>query len=447
MDGRVHIYQEFFMSHRFSEESHHVASITSIIIEGKPWTARFISNNNLRQHCHLLARTFRGEHPQTDPIRAPCLRLLQAVAGQSKLLTQVHPSDFQLVPLMVRIAAYTQRWIRQPETWVNDSSKCPRKVIQSLLEHLFARWKMPACFDSAWYIKGDLTFLERDWYCHLAAGGSLRTIEGMPASITTRALHLALQAPENLTIRQALRWGQVKALGGSDELLAEVLSSRMVKDLSNDAVWSRLLEKVIARANFNPRNFGIISDTLLESFYEGKHGRAEALVNLPLRELLCHSKRYWENLVRLNQENIPTSRKVHISCANVRWDLHCLKMQPWASLPGTRPFEAPCFHQGETFQCRIQELTYPWQLVVESRAMKHCVDSYGKSCKLGVCSIFSMRSERIIEGKSVITSHLTIEVSRKTRRILQVRGRWNQYFHPSRIPILHKWARELRLTM
>ena len=45
-----------------------------------------------------------------------------------------------------------------------------------------------------------------------------------------------MHAPADLTVREALRWGQVKTLGGSDALLAEVLRSRMVRDLSNDAV-------------------------------------------------------------------------------------------------------------------------------------------------------------------------------------------------------------------
>ena len=199
--------------HRYSEESRPSISITPAIVEGEPWTARHISNNNLRQHCHLLARTFRGPHPLTDPIREPCARLLRVVEGKCCLLTSVHPSKFPAIPVLARIAAYATHWIREPETWIGIQSIDPRKILRSLLHHLFASWQVPDFFDNAWLVKGDMNYLERDWYCHLAAGGSMRNVRGMPPSITSRALHLAMKAPRDLTIRQALRWGQIKALG------------------------------------------------------------------------------------------------------------------------------------------------------------------------------------------------------------------------------------------
>lgn len=433
--------------YRYSEESRPSTCVALEIIDGKPWIARHVRNNNLRQHCHLLSRTFRGPHPLTDPIRPACRRLVSAISGNCGLLTHSHPSEFPLIPVMVRIAAYSGYWIREPETWSPGSDSTPRDIIRSLLEHLFARWPMPACFDSAWLVKGELRCLERDWYCHLASGGSLRNVQGMPPSISAKALHLAMNAPRDLTIREALRYGQVMASGGSDELLAEVLASRMVRDLSNDAVWSRLIVKVIAAGNLKPRNFGIIADTLLQVI--SKHGwkRAETLIDLPLHELLSYCRTFWRSILKVVGASHPDWKPTDIDCPNIRSELLHHYNEHWPRLQGSKPFESACHRGGQTIPCRIMELTYQWQLVAESKAMKHCVDSYVRKCRLGKSSIFSLRTDENEYDNPAETSHLTIEVNRQSRKIIQVRGKWNQSFAPERIPLLRKWAHELDLVI
>ncbi|MES2920987.1 MAG: PcfJ domain-containing protein [Verrucomicrobiota bacterium] len=430
-----------------SEESRPSAIVALETIRGRPWTARLVRNNNLRQHCHLLSRTFRGADPQTDPIRQPCLRLVKAIADKCNLLTAHHPGEYPLVPVLVRIASYAGRWIRDPEAWTPGVGGTPRRIIRSLLEHLFATWPMPDCFDSAWLVKGELNYLERDWYCHLACGRSLRKVNAMPPSISSRALHLAMTAPGDLTIRQALRWGQVKALGGSAELMAEVLASRMVRDLSNDAIWSRLIEKVIAAKHFKPRNFGLIADTLLEVI--SKHGweRAEILVNLRLAELLRHCRTFWRTILKMVRVSQPNWQQTDIDCSGIRSALRIHYTEHWPRLNGSQPFQSICHRGDRTIPCRIVELTYQWQLVAESKAMRHCVDSYARQCRLGRSSIFSLRTDESEDGSPTETSHLTIEVNRQSRKIIEVRGKWNQSFAAGRIPLLRKWAHEMKLVI
>lgn len=436
--------------HRYSGESRLPisisTSITPAIACGEAWIARHLSNNNLRQHCHLLARTFRSPHPLTEPIRDPCARLLAVIEEKCNLLTQIHPSEFQLIPVLVRISAYSEKWIRQPETWSGDWSNDPRTVVHGLLGHLFTLWEVPAFFDNAWLVKGELHYLERDWYCHFARGGSLRKVQGMPPSITSRALHLAMRAPQELTIRQALRWGQVKALGGGPEMLSEVLSSRMVKDLSNDAVWSRLLAKLIRTKHFDPKHFGLIADTLIGVMQVGNCPRAESLLALPLDELLRYSRRYWRTLLKLIRIELPNGCRNDIHCPHLRAELHHMNADQWARLPRSRPFES--VHEEDGVSCRFQivELTHQWQLVAESQAMKHCIDTYGRSCRAGRCSIFSVRQEEMVDGKMISTSHLTVEVDRRTRRILETRGRRNRYVIARQIPLLRKWANAMGLA-
>lgn len=419
------------------------------IIDGGPWTARHIHPNTLRQHCHVLGRTFRAPYPASDPLRLASRRLLQAVASRSDLLLSTHPKNLPLIPVLVRIAAYPHHWIRDPETWSADSTAPPRAQIRSLAEHLFARWAMPACFDSAWFVKGALHWLERDWYCLLGSGGSLRKAQGMPPSLSSRALHLALTgAPADLTIRQALRWGQVRAAAGSEGLMRAVLASAMAGDLSNDAIWSRLIDKVAAARAFDPRGFGLIADTLVEVLAR-KDGltRAETLVALPLRELLHHCRNHWRALMTMFLAQFPEHPPGDIRSPGVRTQLRLHHGQRWQPLFRSRPFETTVLDRGEQVRCRMVELLNPWELVAEGREMKHCVATYARDCRLGRCSIFSLRTDASVDGRPVTRSHLTIEVRRDSRRIVQVRGRRDAYHRASAIPVIGQWAQALDLVI
>lgn len=433
--------------YRRSGELRPSTAVVFDIIEGRAWTARHIDNNNLRQHCRLLGRTFRGAGSPSNGLRVPCRRLLQALLTNSTLLVTTHPSEFALIPVLVRIAAYSHRWVRDPEAWALQQADTPRGVIRSLLNHLFALWPVPEVFDSAWLVKGELRYLERDWYCHIAAGGSLRRASGMPPSISSRAVHLAMHAPAGLGIRQALRWGQVKALGGSDALLAEVLASRMVGDLSNDAVWSRLIEKMVAASGFKPLHFGIIADTFLELLAKGECRRVELLLNPSLPELLRHCRRYWKRLLHAGLNQLPGWRRKDIHCANLRSDIRSQLSARWQPLADGAPYEANHQEGGRVVGWRIVELVNQLQLTAEGQAMRHCVQSYGRACRAETCAIFSLRTDGIAVGRPSTISHLTIEVARGTRKIVQVRGKWNQRYQPGRIPLLRKWAAETGLII
>jgi hypothetical protein len=268
----------------------------------------------------------------------------------------------------------------------------------------------------------------------------------MPPSITSRALHLAMRAPGDLTVRQALRWGQVKSLGGCPGIMDEVLSSRMVRDLSNDGIWSRLLSKVIQAGSFHAGHFGLIADTLIEVMEWEDCDRAHELVTLPLDHLLRYCRRYWQALLKLIRNAMPESGRDDIHCPRLREELHRMNANQWTRLPRTKPFERIREEAGRSFRCRIVELTHQWQLVAESQAMRHCIDTYGLPWRAGMSSVFSVRVEETTEEKTGEESHLTIHVERRSRRIVEVRGRRNRPVRVAEIPMLRTWAAEMELT-
>ena len=419
------------------------ACVVFDIIDGRPWKARAIRNNHLRQHCHVLARTFRSD-PLTNPSLRPAMRdLLHAVIQRTRLLETTHPSEFQLIPALTRLAAYAGNWLRQPSDWTGVAGS-PVTQLHGLMAHLFERYPIPAFFRNAWFVKGETRYLERDWYCRIAAGGSLRGAVGFPPSVTARALHLAMRAPDHLTIRQALRWGQLKAVDAADHLIREVLASRMVKDLSNDEVWSRLIEKMSAARQRRQGDFGLISDALRCFLREEKTAHAQRILALPYRDLVRHCRSFWKQLRDATLED-------ELICNS--WDLHCpdvreaLFLHQFSYVEPMLPGKPWSFVEGPRFQeteWRMIELTWRHQLVAEGKAMRHCVGSYWRKCRDHESAIFSLRSYEGTTG-SDMQRHLTIEVNRQSRRVLQIRGKYNRSFFATKLREIAEWAEENQL--
>ncbi len=423
------------------------AAIILDIIDGKAWTARSIRQNNLRQHCHQFARIFRQATSLADLLRPMCRQLLLAIVEKSDLLTTTHPKSFPLAPVLVRIAAYSSRWVRDPGSWSVDLDKNNHQQLTSLIRHLFVTWDVPEFFDSAWWIRGDLMYLERDWYCHFARGGSLRKVQGMPPSITSRALHLAMSAPAHLTIREALRWGQIKSLDGSAYLLAEVLSSQVVQDLSNDEIWSRLFEKMAVVGEDEAKNFGLIADALKIIIARNSVNRARSLLDLPLADLVKFVRKFWKNLVSSACASFPGWSYAQMENPEHRANLCYQYLTEWEPMIAVPGFVAK-FHDGAREQpCTIEELTFPAQLVAEGKVMHHCVGSYVQACRHGKSAIFSLRTAANDGSSAPWKSHITIEVDRSTRKIVQIRGKNNRLYGLNQIPPLRQWAEAVELQI
>jgi hypothetical protein len=143
--------------------------------------------------------------------------------------------------------------------------------------------------------------MERDCYCALAAGQSLRTVDGFPQSISHRTLHLALQGPAGFTLGQAVWWAQLQILRTSESLTKRVLKSRVVRDLPNHERWLRLVAKFVAKPEAADE-FGLVADALLFSSTQGGSDRWDVLLGLPLNELINHCRRMWLDLLKASGE-------------------------------------------------------------------------------------------------------------------------------------------------
>lgn len=414
-------------------------SVLTAIIRGQPWKASSVPHPILRKNFRRLGRSFCASRTTVGHLVGPCLRLLPVVVERSHLLSTRHVPGRHLIPALLRIAAYSDRWIRSPDDWVPASDN----HFGDLLRHLFVRWEIPLFFDSAWLEKGSLKMLERDWYCEIGTGGSWRECEGMPL-VPKKAIHLAMRAPKEMTVREALRWGQMKALKLPDDLIPEVLSSVVVKCLSNEEIWTRLLAKLADAPDFKAKDFGMLADFFHAHYRTCRFNRARDLVALPLHELVRSCWKFWRTLYRNAGADGLSFRSDDLHEPGLRDELWYFCHSSWGRMEDVEDGEL-CHRDrcGRVTKWRIRQLVKYSQLLVEGQRMQHCVGSYRRDCLSGKSAIFSLGLVHQVDGICErVEPRVTIEVCRHSKWVLQARAKWNAVPGVTESEVLARWGRK-----
>src|SRR5262249_8733888 len=149
---------------------------------------------------------------------------------------------------LLALALHHADWLKPVEAWMPPRAGfTPR--FAALAAHLLALYPVPACMTSAWFVvpPGD-PHAERGWYKHLGRGHSIRTA-GLPLPFTRAMAHHLGLAPHHYTVKAALRWAQVRGLGGHEELARAVAATRLGRELAHEEFWLTVLRFFIQ----NPR--------------------------------------------------------------------------------------------------------------------------------------------------------------------------------------------------
>ena len=295
--------------HRGPEGLRRRGLATPAILEGQPWVGRHISNRCLRRHCHVLGRTFRTDDLRLQGLRNACHRLLSVIESRSCVLTELHPKDYPIIPGVVRLAVYQMHWVRAPEDWTPSPEDSAIDQWHHFVAHLLARYTVPGCLQDAWFKRGALEHLERDCYCAVAGGRSIRGVPGVPSSISHGVLHDALKRSDARSLPEAIWRAQLMTLECSDALRDQVVASAVIADLPNHAHWRRLVEKFVPVVG-NPIDFGLVADALAMAAAEHGTSRMDSLLRLPLRDLRRFCRRHWQALLKANDDCCPPRRSL-----------------------------------------------------------------------------------------------------------------------------------------
>ena len=337
---------------------------------------------------------------------------------------------------LVLIASHCRSWIRPIEDWKPNTRNSERQF-SSLLRHLFDKHgELPVFFDKVWLSSWHgVSATYRKWYIHIGKGASIRKCE-LPISYTKKMTFHFMNGPKHLSIPQAIRWGQIHALGGDVRLANALFGTRLGESFENDTFWSTVIQWFINNPMLDREHVGPVIDFLQYQRFEPQrniNAQGGQELQPPLQPNLCIRNRLPTTLLR--QVNAWHTRLNNENRYHVR---------QWQA-SGIPEFELTEGSQknatSKTWE--IRELLGSVALIAEGRVMKHCVASYASSCARGHSSIWTME----VASCGSLSKALTVEVRNSARLICQARGKLNRLPTEKERDILKKWASEAGLRI
>ncbi|WP_435018210.1 PcfJ domain-containing protein [Tundrisphaera sp. TA3] len=324
-------------------------------------------------------------------------------------------------------------WIRPAEDW-EPAGSGPLPRFASLAGHLLAAYPVPAFMASAWLggMAGEARRRQR-WYALIGSGRNIRHAD-LPLPYTRKMAHHFLQAPDHLSIDEALRWGQVRGMGGSKALARAVVATRLGGSFESEEFWTTVVRFFAHHPDFDLDQVGPVVEYLHHQrfvFQEAFAGGGEWFDLGPPQPDLTMKGRTPRSLIRQSREWHRRPR-TPAKLAPIRWEP--------AAIAAYRDVEG---HDPDGTRCwTIQELTCGEALRREGQAMQHCVGSYAHACRRRDTSIWSMRFEH--RGRKYRV--MTIQVDPATRTIVQARRRANAPPNEKTLGVMRRWAESAGLT-
>ena len=333
----------------------------------------------------------------------------------------------EIVAGLLGLATHHREWLRSVEEWMPAGDN-PLTLFSSLARHLLAAYPVPAFLTSVWF-EGQSVESERrqGWFIHVGAGRNIRKA-GMPLSYTKRMAHHFLQAPDHFSVEAALRWGQVRGLGGSKELALAVAATLLGRSLESEGFWVTVVHFLVNHPELDLARVGPVVDYIHHQRFVPQEVLVEAgeLVELgPPQPNLSMKGRTARSLLRQvgdwHEKLKRPSRFV-----SLKWKLSGIG--EFRHIERDVPGGLRCW--------TIRELTSGEELRREGEAMRHCVASYARACARRETSIWSMQFENDERRFRV----MTIEVDLATRTICQSRRRGNAPPNEKALGIMKVWA-------
>ena len=355
-----------------------------------------------------------------DSCDRPCRRafadLLRKVQHGSALLwpgayvgpcSRTAPEPIVRGLLALAVSGLREEWLRPVEEWA-PAGRRPLGMFSSLAHHLLARYPVPAVLLSAWFRGCDEPALRAQrWFRHVGLGGSLRTA-GLPIALTKRAAHAFARASPDFAIEFALRWAQVRGMGGDEGLAYTIASTRLGREFDAPEFWDPVV-RLLVRSR--PLKQAQMLDVVEHLHAQRAEGAGFSLKGRTA-ESLARDAAEW-SAERARDE----ARRI------MRWEPSGIEPFRYASEDGR--------------DWTIRELLGSDELNAEGKAMQHCVADYKWRCANRITTIWSLAVETP-EGRR---RRVTVEVDPGTREVVQAKARLNAEPDSASRAVLVAWAR------
>ncbi|TAE06118.1 MAG: hypothetical protein EAZ95_19360 [Bacteroidetes bacterium] len=300
------------------------------------------------------------------------------------------------------------------------------KQVRSLLDFLFVRYKMPEFFYDVWFKN---TTKHIDWFIDLANGASVRDIKNLPIDMTKKMAHTFMQAPDYMSVSEALRYAQVIGFGGDATLAWYVNSCYLGRNsFEHEDFWSKVIQFFAQAGMFEVEKLPEIIDYIQAQYTAN---RAYSMKGRTISALLRQTEEWHEELRRLAQQRA----KARYKRVDLTWETSGIYGCSYEV--GNR--------ENKSYQrFSIRELLSSEALREEGREQRHCVSSYDRSCADKVNAIFTMHIKK--QGVPEQTA-VTIQVRLSTMEIVQAKGARNRSITPTEREVIERWASREYLSM
>ena len=333
-------------------------------------------------------------------------------------------------------------WLRPLHAWSPpEPSADLDAVTDSLVDHLFARYPLPAPLYHAWSGSSLPTLKWACWTVLLGHGASLhRAAPLFGWQVTARFTHYLLQAPADLATADAVMWAEVARLGGTpaeyQRLAAhpayriDPTSGTAPPTAADDVRWDE------ERTNTTPGFWRATVGWLAHHRDDLDNEECQRLLDWAMH---CHT----EDLAAARDEAACFSwhgRVPSAALADAQRYQDFIQGRHRAGRFDTAPltwkrrgWDWEHVHADMTWS--IRELVSDKELLDEGWTMRHCVSSYSYSCSRGETTIFTLRRNG--------ARCATVQVDPQKREIIQARGVRNRNCAREELEVLAKWLATL----
>jgi hypothetical protein len=332
--------------------------------------------------------------------------------------------------------------VRDPQSWYPQmKTRDAARLRLAAARHLFARYPVPSMLEQIWLDDAGLDAqeiqLRKQWYVVAARGGSLYKA-GAGQWLTRKEVHAFLNPPAGVGFNEAIWYAIARSYTDAPNTAMCVARSKIARTPRGELPFWREVARFFCA---NPLPVEAIDDLC---DYLAECRRRDRRYSIEGRTLASMRRRMheWHHDVAAIERIEAIRRRARqaaahgrgVAAADLAWAGSPLADWEWT--PSAKDAKA----KGERYV--VRQLKQAEDLVMESRAMRHCVSTYAGKCIAGHASIWSLRRCT----KTGIDRLLTIEVDQQHRAI-QVRGFANRLAHADERNVLERWTKARGITL
>lgn len=399
------------------------------------------------KHLEFLKEHY-GKIQQNRELKHRVFNLYKSIIGQKAF--EIFENK-ECTDAFSSIITHCHRWTGNVFTW-KKLSRNPHKQIESLIEHLFCKYSVPKFLYKIFYgetLRQNNRDIGIEWLVHLGEGKSARNLPGINFEITKKIAHHFIQAPKELTLKQAVVYAIAKSFNCQDRLITYLylrriedglFERRLINGVLQKNFWITVIEYFSKQHMFDYAVVGHLVD-YIDYIKFGHIGRIAEKPNFEigkknLQTLINEAELWQEQLMRIakaaNVERMAAGARLDTRGISVR---NKVDRSSWKGM-NLKPFTIEKKRRKVNVEITIKELLTGAELLEEGRSMSHCVYSYVGSCSSKKCSIFSL-TEKIGD---MIFPGVTIEVTRSDKKIVQAKAKGNRQPDAQHVTIIKQWA-------